>query len=115
MAARSSREGAIVYRAAGGMVFGVILPNLVMAIPYQIAVPVASGAGLAHMAGVMKRERKPMPVRSLQEREARVRRDFWPKLRRSLARIPFVEDLLSAYFCAIDPATPKRTKAILLG
>jgi len=45
----------------------------------------------------------------------RVRRDFWPKLRRVLARLPFAEDLTAAYFCALDPATPGWVKATLLG
>ena len=48
-------------------------------------------------------------------KQARLRRDFWPKLKRNLARIPFAEDLIAAYFCALDPATPTRAKAILLG
>jgi uncharacterized membrane protein YkvA (DUF1232 family) len=48
-------------------------------------------------------------------KQARLRRDFWPKLKRNLARIPFAEDLVAAYFCALDPATPIRAKAILLG
>ena len=51
----------------------------------------------------------------LKARQARLRRDFWPKLRRNLARLPFAEDLVAAYFCALDPATPVRSKAILLG
>ena len=41
--------------------------------------------------------------------------DVWPKLKRNLARLPFAEDLLAAYFCALDPATPARAKAILIG
>jgi uncharacterized membrane protein YkvA (DUF1232 family) len=48
-------------------------------------------------------------------KQARLRRDFWPKLKRNLARIPFAEDAIAAYFCALDPATPARSKAILLG
>ena len=50
------------------------------------------------------------------EREERlVRRHFWRKLRANLHRIPFLEELLAAYYCATDPATPFRAKAILLG
>jgi uncharacterized membrane protein YkvA (DUF1232 family) len=44
-----------------------------------------------------------------------VRRRFFPKLRRFAGRIPFADELLAAYFCAFDPATPSRVKAILLG
>lgn len=43
-----------------------------------------------------------------------VRGRFWPKLVRGLAAIPFAQDLLSAYYCAQDPQTPMRAKAILL-
>lgn len=49
------------------------------------------------------------------ERDERlVRRRFWQKLRANLHRIPFLEEVLAAYFCATDPATPYRAKAILL-
>lgn len=40
---------------------------------------------------------------------------FWQKLRGSLARIPFAEKVIAAYYAAIDPATPFRSKAILMG
>jgi uncharacterized membrane protein YkvA (DUF1232 family) len=44
-----------------------------------------------------------------------VRDGFWPKLARNLARLPFAEDLIAAWYCAFDPTTPLRAKAILLG
>jgi uncharacterized membrane protein YkvA (DUF1232 family) len=47
--------------------------------------------------------------------EARVRRGFWSKVKRVAARLPFAEDLLSAYYCAFDRATPIQVKAALLG
>jgi uncharacterized membrane protein YkvA (DUF1232 family) len=47
--------------------------------------------------------------------EARVRRGFWPKVRRVAARLPFAEDLLAAYYCAFDRKTPLQVKAALLG
>jgi uncharacterized membrane protein YkvA (DUF1232 family) len=40
-------------------------------------------------------------------------RRFWRKVRRVVAHVPFAEDLLAAYFCAIDRDTPLR--GILLG
>jgi uncharacterized membrane protein YkvA (DUF1232 family) len=46
--------------------------------------------------------------------EETVRKGFWPKLARVLANIPFAEDLLAAYYCAFDKATPLRAKGILL-
>lgn len=51
----------------------------------------------------------------LAAKQAKLRRELWPKLKRNLARLPFAEDVLAAYFCAIDPATPTRAKAILFG
>jgi uncharacterized membrane protein YkvA (DUF1232 family) len=47
--------------------------------------------------------------------EARVRRDFWRKAARVAARLPFAEDLLAAYYCAFDRATPVKVKATLVG
>lgn len=47
--------------------------------------------------------------------EATVRRKFFPKLARLLARVPFAEDLLAAYYCAFDRATPVKAKGVLLG
>jgi uncharacterized membrane protein YkvA (DUF1232 family) len=41
--------------------------------------------------------------------------DLWDKVRRHLPRLPFIEDLLAAYYCAMDPKTPKAAKAILIG
>jgi len=43
-------------------------------------------------------------------RAARVRR----KARRVAARLPFAEDLLAAYYCAFDGATPVQVKAALV-
>lgn len=47
--------------------------------------------------------------------ESGVRRDFWAKLKSVGRQIPFAEDLVAAYFCTLDPATPSRVKLILLG
>src|SRR5262249_29395212 len=47
--------------------------------------------------------------------EARVRRGFWRKFRRVASRLPFAEDLLAAYYCALDRTTPVPVKAPLLG
>ena len=47
-------------------------------------------------------------------REKRVRSRFWTTLRKAARAIPFSEDLVAAYFCALDPATPHRVRGILL-
>ena len=46
--------------------------------------------------------------------ENRVRGGFWTTFRRAARRIPFSEDLVAAYYCALDPATPHRVRAVLL-
>jgi uncharacterized membrane protein YkvA (DUF1232 family) len=47
--------------------------------------------------------------------EATVRRGFWRKARRVDAKLPFAEDLLAAYYCALDRETPMHVKAALFG
>ena len=49
-----------------------------------------------------------------QEQERTVRRDFWAKLKHFAGQVPFVEDVVAAYYCALDPATPMRVRGILL-
>lgn len=46
--------------------------------------------------------------------EQTVKQGFWPKLARVLARVPFAEDAIAAYYCAFDPATPVQVRGILL-
>ncbi len=53
---------------------------------------------------------------SEQEAKARkVQRRFWPTLKRAMRQVPFSRDLVAAYYCAMDPTTPMRTRGILLG
>lgn len=42
-----------------------------------------------------------------------MRRDFWDKAKRVAARLPFAENLLAAYYCALDHDTPVQAKAML--
>ena len=42
-------------------------------------------------------------------------RRFWKKLKRVFANIPFAEDLVAAYYCAVDKDTPAYVRAVLLG
>ncbi|RDL49637.1 hypothetical protein BLJAPNOD_00740 [Ensifer sp. M14] len=49
-----------------------------------------------------------------ERREKRVKRRFWPTFRRAARQIPFSRELVAAYYCAIDPKTPTRTRGILL-
>ncbi|MEX2201059.1 MAG: YkvA family protein [Dongiaceae bacterium] len=47
--------------------------------------------------------------------ETRVERGFWRKVRRYAARLPFLDELLAAYYTAVDPKTPLQAKAVLMG
>ena len=47
--------------------------------------------------------------------EAIVRGNFWRKLRQFAAQLPFAEDLLTAYYCALDRNTPNHVRAVALG
>src|SRR5919206_2826267 len=45
----------------------------------------------------------------------REERRFWKKLARVIARITFAEDLVAAFYCAVDRNTPTYVRATLLG
>ncbi len=47
--------------------------------------------------------------------ETQVRSGFWPKIAANLHRVPFADEVLAAYYCAFDAATPLKVKATLLG
>jgi uncharacterized membrane protein YkvA (DUF1232 family) len=52
--------------------------------------------------------------RLAQDRDS-VRRRFWIKLKQVVAKLPFAEDMLAAYYCAFDRETPRHVQAALLG
>ena len=54
------------------------------------------------------------PENFARDRES-VRKNFWRKLKRVAANIPFAEDLLAAYYCAFDRQTPRHVQAALIG
>jgi uncharacterized membrane protein YkvA (DUF1232 family) len=47
-------------------------------------------------------------------REERVRARFWPTVRRALRAVPFMEEVVAAYYAMLDPATPARARLTLL-
>jgi uncharacterized membrane protein YkvA (DUF1232 family) len=55
------------------------------------------------------------PADRLAEDRESVRRRFWIKFKRVVAKLPFAEDLLAAYYCAFDRQTPRHVQASLLG
>jgi len=57
----------------------------------------------------------PYDPAKFQRDQSRVSRGFWKKLRRVAGKLPFLDLLIAAYYCALDPATPLRAKATLMG
>ncbi len=51
----------------------------------------------------------------VQVNEVRVQKGFWPKIRRTAARIPFARQVISVWYSARDPETPMAAKGIMLG
>lgn len=50
-----------------------------------------------------------------QERQSqRVKKRFWPVLKRAMRQVPFSRDLVASYYCALDPRTPTKVRGILL-
>jgi uncharacterized membrane protein YkvA (DUF1232 family) len=45
--------------------------------------------------------------------ESRVNRGFWPKIRRTVAKVPFAAEALSVWYCAKDEATPLPAKGMM--
>lgn len=40
---------------------------------------------------------------------------FWTKVKANLGRVPFLDEVVAVWYCARDPVTPAKVKAILLG
>lgn len=49
------------------------------------------------------------------KQEKSVRRNFWRTLARAADRIPFAEDVVAAYYTALDTNTPTRVRMTLMG
>lgn len=46
--------------------------------------------------------------------ERQVQSEFWRKVKQTARQIPFMNEVVAAYFCAMDPDTPLRVRGILL-
>ena len=62
----------------------------------------------------MDEHRHEAPKRA--QRDARiVRSGFWRKVKRTVGKVPFLDEALAAYFCAVDSRTPGYVKTLLFG
>ena len=51
----------------------------------------------------------------LEADRATVKRAFCSKVRKTVRRVPFLEEAIAGYYCATDAATPTAVKAVLFG
>jgi uncharacterized membrane protein YkvA (DUF1232 family) len=49
-----------------------------------------------------------------QDQENRIREKFWYTVKRAARQVPFMQDVVAAYYCAFDLNTPHRVRGILL-
>lgn len=57
---------------------------------------------------------KPVGAGEEARRERRVRADFWRTARRAARQVPFMDEVVAAYFAAADKRTPLRVRGTLL-
>lgn len=56
----------------------------------------------------------PVPAEEDRKRERRVREGLWRTARRAARQIPFMDEVVAGYFCALDNKTPTRVRGTLL-
>jgi uncharacterized membrane protein YkvA (DUF1232 family) len=49
------------------------------------------------------------------EKEARIRARFWPTVKKALRSLPFIEEVVAAYYAMLDPRTPIKPRLVLIG
>jgi uncharacterized membrane protein YkvA (DUF1232 family) len=57
---------------------------------------------------------EPVGPKENRRREDRVRRRFWQTAKKAARHVPFMEDVVAGYYCALDTSTPARVRGILL-
>lgn len=55
----------------------------------------------------------PGDLQKQEENEARVQKGFWQKVKSFAGRVPFIEEVVAGYYCAMDPETPAKSRGIL--
>jgi uncharacterized membrane protein YkvA (DUF1232 family) len=56
----------------------------------------------------------PVSAEETRRREERVRARFWRTVKRAARTIPFMDEVVAAYYCALDSDTPARARGILV-
>ena len=47
-------------------------------------------------------------------REERIRERLWSTVKRAARTVPFIDEVVAAWYCALDPKTPRRVRLALL-
>jgi uncharacterized membrane protein YkvA (DUF1232 family) len=50
-----------------------------------------------------------------EKRAKKVKSGFWPVFKKAFRQLPFSRDIAAGFYCAMDPNSPRRVRAILLG
>jgi uncharacterized membrane protein YkvA (DUF1232 family) len=58
---------------------------------------------------------KAEPRRRAARDEAGIFNEFWARIKSVGRKLPFAEDMLAAVYCALDPTTPARVRALVVG
>ena len=69
---------------------------------------------LKEVAGKLTGDAK-LKAEDAADKEARVKDRFWPTVRKALRFIPFMEEVVAAYYAMLDPQTPTRAKLTIIG
>lgn len=48
------------------------------------------------------------------EKQADIVARFWPTVKRAIRKIPFIDEVVAAYYAMLDPATPTRARLTLI-
>jgi uncharacterized membrane protein YkvA (DUF1232 family) len=50
-----------------------------------------------------------------EKKQARIRAKFWPTVKKALRTIPFMDEVVAAYFAMLDTQTPMQARLTLIG
>ena len=53
-------------------------------------------------------------IASEEEQKKTIRQKLMTMVRKAARQVPFMEDVVAGYFCALDPSTPSKVRATVL-
>ena len=49
-----------------------------------------------------------------EKKQAKIRARFWPTVKKAMRQIPFMNEVVAAYYAMLDPRTPTRARLTLI-